>query len=546
MYRILIVDDEPAIVNGLSIMLSKHDELELDILKAFSSVDALEIVRKMRVDILLSDIRMPVITGLQLREKTLECWPDCKTIFLTGYNEFEYVYEAIQKTDTKYILKTENNDVLLKAVFDAITKLNMEKAQLDIVNEAKRKMADLTQLFRKELMESLLNGDNDDISSITQQFEALDMSLNTCDPILLVLGKLNEINPEVKQNEKIEIYCAVQNMLERSFMPDVVHTNTVIAKSEIVFFIQPVNSSFSNSSTYLKGILESVQDNFKETYNVSLSFIISRKFADLSSLHEEYEIMQLIGKRLLKGAQLLIDLSEADAKSLVTSKVLVEDTDNCGFNKMLRKLDKVLEDSYDLEVPGLLSELLGIVKKNFALSYFAGVEKYYSLLMVYVSFINRHNLSNSLNLDLEIEKLIVLDLADDWEKTEKYLVGLGHYLCMYIREKSAHESDLVIARLQSYIRQNPGGDLSLTKLADSVYFNPSYLSRYYKQVTGQNLSDFINSVKIEIAKRRLEDTHFKIDEIALELGFEITSYFTTFFKRLTGMTPRDYRNALIK
>ena len=546
MYRILIVDDEPAIVNGLSIMLSKHDEMELDILKAFSSVDALEIVRKMRVDILLSDIRMPVITGLQLREKTLECWPDCKTIFLTGYNEFEYVYEAIQKTDTKYILKTENNDVLLKAVFDAITKLNMEKAQLDIVNEAKRKMADLNQLFRKELMESLLNGDNDDISSIAQQFEALDMSLNTCDPILLVLGKLNEINPEVKQNEKIEIYCAVQNMLEKSFMPDVVHTNTVIAKSEIVFFIQPVNSSFSNSSTYLKGILESVQDNFKETYNVSLSFIISRKFADLSSLHEEYEIMQLIGKRLLKGAQLLIDLSEADAKSLVTSKVLVEDTDNCGFNKMLRKLDKVLEDSYDLEVPGLLSELLGIVKKNFALSYFAGVEKYYSLLMVYVSFINRHNLSNSLNLDLEIEKLIVLDLADDWEKTEKYLVGLGHYLCMYIREKSAHESDLVIARLQSYIRQNPGGDLSLTKLADSVYFNPSYLSRYYKQVTGQNLSDFINSVKIEIAKRRLEDTHFKIDEIALELGFEITSYFTTFFKRLTGMTPRDYRNALIK
>src|SRR5690606_14704865 len=110
MYRLLIVDDEEIIVNGLYEIFRNIKDLDLDVYKAYSGEEAIEWLNRTRVDIVLTDIRMPGIDGLELLEIIHRSWPQCRVIFLTGYDEFEYVYKAIQHKAVNYILKIEDND----------------------------------------------------------------------------------------------------------------------------------------------------------------------------------------------------------------------------------------------------------------------------------------------------------------------------------------------------------------------------------------------------------------------------------------------------
>lgn len=158
MYRLLIVDDEPVIVNGLVQLFQDNSEFELDIRKAFSSSEALEIAKKTKLDILVSDIRMPQKNGLQLVDEIVYYWPLCRVIFLTGYSEFDYVYEAIRKNVDNYILKTEGIEPIFQAVKAAIDKLDEENRRRLQLEKAQMHYQIASSFLKKELMERVLSG----------------------------------------------------------------------------------------------------------------------------------------------------------------------------------------------------------------------------------------------------------------------------------------------------------------------------------------------------------------------------------------------------
>src|SRR5690606_5511469 len=97
MYRILIVEDEPYIVDSVSALLAEVDDLELDIYPAYTAVEALELIKQRKFDIVLSDILMPGMDGLELQRRINRLWSRCKFIFLTGYDQFEYVQYALKQ-----------------------------------------------------------------------------------------------------------------------------------------------------------------------------------------------------------------------------------------------------------------------------------------------------------------------------------------------------------------------------------------------------------------------------------------------------------------
>jgi Response regulator containing CheY-like receiver domain and AraC-type DNA-binding domain len=118
MYRLLIVDDEPVILEGLVQLFEQLDEPKLDVCQAYSPGEAIELAKRTKIDIVLSDIRMPGKTGLQMIDDIVFYWPDCRIIFLTGYSEFDYIYTAFQKNVESFILKTEEDSVVSMAVYN--------------------------------------------------------------------------------------------------------------------------------------------------------------------------------------------------------------------------------------------------------------------------------------------------------------------------------------------------------------------------------------------------------------------------------------------
>jgi two-component system response regulator YesN len=136
--------------------------------------------------------------------------------------------------------------------------------------------------------------------------------------------------------------------------------------------------------------------------------------------------------------------------------------------------------------------------------------------------------------------------------------SLGHNMVIVDLEKSGSQEDtlvqnnvieqedyktLVIEQIHRFVANNLSAEVSLTSIAAEVHFNPSYLSRYYKQMTGRNLLEYIQSTKLQVAIQLMGDKTLKLNEIAMRVGFDSHSYFTTFFKKKMGVSPQEYRNS---
>ena len=146
---------------------------------------------------------------------------------------------------------------------------------------------------------------------------------------------------------------------------------------------------------------------------------------------------------------------------------------------------------------------------------------------------------------MDIYRLMRMDEHESWEDAIEYIYTLSDVIFNIQREEQNKRADNEIYYIQKYVKGHLNEDLSLVKLAEQVYLNPSYLSRLYKEVTGSNLSDFIDDARVKKAKELLEKGNVKIYEVAKAVGYETASSFTRFFRRMTGYSPQEYRETFM-
>lgn len=445
MYRLLIVDDEPAITNGLVQLFQENPQFELDVCKAYSAREALEIARKMKLDILVSDIRMPQKNGLQLVDEITYYWPQCRTIFLTGYSEFEFVHEALRKNVDNYILKTEGIDPIFQAVQKATCKLDEENRRRIQEEKAKKHFQIAEAFLKNELAERMLNGEPVQTLLSESRYEELSFRIHVDQPAFFLVGRIDKMEEMTK-----EAIQSVQGMFQND-LPSSFVSEYVVFHDHPIWLLQPdpeLLGRFQEKSAspelhwkgimaYMKGILELIQNECEELLGVSVSFGISHNLQGRwDSIRWQYETLLSILQHRAKLGQCMAIV--------------------------------------DIEQAG---------------------------------------------------------------KHEEAMVKVG-------RMQQDDMKSMVIDQIHRYIQEHLSGDVSLTAIADEVHFNPSYLSRYYKQATGHNLLDFIQAKKLEAALHLMRHTNLKLNEIAVRVGFDSHSYFTTFFKKKMGVSPQEYRNSI--
>ncbi|OZB98353.1 response regulator [Paenibacillus sp. XY044] len=443
MYRLLIVDDEPVIVNGLIQLFQENTEFELDVCKAYSAAEALNTAKKMKLDILVSDIRMPQKTGLQLVDEIAYYWPHCRIIFLTGYSEFDYVQAALRKSADNYILKTEGIDPIFRAVAEACHKLDEENCRRVREEKANMHFQIAAPVLKNERVRRMLKGESAASLLTDPRYEELDFRLNTEEPSFLVIGSLDNIE-DLKAQEALE---SVQRAFNNNLPDSIAYEPSVTDEHRVAWLLQPQAEllgrfqhpdpeapAWKGFMAYMKGILELVQNECERLLGASVSFGVS---GDLS-----------------KGWE-------------------------------------TIQDQYNA--------LLGALESRASLG----------------------------------QKMIVIDIEQAHQKSS-------------LDPRQMKQEDMkswVINQIQNFIQHHLSGDVSLTAIAEHVHFNPSYLSRYYKQMTGQNLQEYIQSKKLESALHLMQHTNLKLIDIAARVGFDSHSYFTTFFKKKMGISPQEYRNS---
>ena len=143
-------------------------------------------------------------------------------------------------------------------------------------------------------------------------------------------------------------------------------------------------------------------------------------------------------------------------------------------------------------------------------------------------------------------KLMFSNKLSSTEELTEFFIHLGTIIMDSWDETNTHNTLKIISFLKYHIASHLNGDISLVALSEIVHFNPSYLSRLFKQITGISISDYILTERVDKSKKLLQSSSLKVYEIAQTVGFESVTYFTRVFKSVMNMTPQKYRDMVLK
>lgn len=553
MYRLLIVDDEIEIADELYELFCDLGHPELDVYRTYSSKAALEIFNKIKIDILLTDIKMPGMSGLQLAEAIKENWPECRVIFLTGYEEFDFIYKAVQFQDINYLLKNEKDEKIIESVKNAIYKIENDLKNEDLINKAKHQLDLALPLLRQEYLTDLFYGHKPDTEISQSRFDQLALPFKTDIPMMMLVGRFDGM---MLQYEKTQQFFTLKLFVEKYFPKGLNYVGATSDSNSYVWLIQPGGvlagetekgfdvRQWDNMEDLVKGALESVQTACRKALHTTVSFAVSSEPFLPCDIHEKYVVLKkLINCRIGTGTEML--LSE-DSVPLVAAEENAYTFEKAS-QTLIRDIGKIslLEEYLELDYRKEFFEILFILteplRKITSRNSNIAQERYYSIALVFLRYINQWNLGDKIAFRTGLGLLMHADLHETWQAAVEYLFLLAGVIFDIQKKEQDNRAKDVVSNIQQFIRSNIDKQLSLVMLAEIVHFNPSYLSRFFKQMTGTNIMDYILNVRIEKARELLKDDGLKINDIAAKVGYESSNAFIRFFKKAVGATPQEYR-----
>ncbi|WP_408892008.1 response regulator [Paenibacillus taichungensis] len=538
MYRLLIVDDEEIITDSLYETFARHMPDKLDVCKAYSAAEALTWMRRSRIDIVLTDIRMPGISGLELTEEIQSRWPQCRVIFLTGHSDFDYAYKAFQMTNVRYLLKTEGYDKVMTVVNQVMEEIRQSYSMNEMLEQSLEITSRLAALQQEEYVRKLLQKctPTDSLHEIQAELTRRNIGLQVESPVYLVLGRFNKPPGDHADLERVQ---ASVRVIGSSFIREhAVNTSVTDHYGDAVWLLQPKRENASPDDhfvTYVEGTLELVQEACQSSLGVSIAFTLSGQGYQWSQIPSQYERLRLLQWMKIGDGVSMVLTDKTEEPAMGTSKESVR------ISNRIELMSGYLETGRFQSFYDVFEELANELLQQEVIMERA-METYYHLALMLYSTFNRWGLRHQIP-----DQRSLLHLGDyrSMKDAVYHLYRAADELVHFKQSNEEERANLVTQTICSYIKNNLEKDLSLVRLAELNHFNPSYLSRFFKQETGINLSEFIDDCRIRRAKELLGNTDLMVREVALQVGYEAAHSFTRLFKKLTGMTPQEYRESTL-
>jgi len=547
-HRLLIVDDLPVIVDGLEQLFRQTPRLDLEIAKAYSGEEALEVLRSIPVDIVISDIRMPGIEGIELLKLIKEQWQSCIVIFLTGYTDFHYVKSALSYGSFEYILKVESDDKIISTVERAIEKLELESGNREMMERASNRLRLAIPSLRKEYVRGLLQAKHINPGALHQHFSEIDMPLRADLPVLMFLGRVDNWEDKLSVRDRALLIYAVQNISEELLTERMNGFSYVDDSSKILWLIQPRQHSDEHAPlpptewdriySCARGLLERIQHTCKKLLRLQLSFVIRKSAAEW---HEVSGVFHALKYAFVHDVGRYSEVIIIDSQVKQDGPVLGEQDRNYLRKRRMQLLADCLENNRGVEFKQLFDAMTEIWD-DAQTSYEQNLELYHAISAILLAYIGQNEqLKRELNGRMDLERLYRYDAGQSWHELRDYFALLVDYLAEWSVTRDPEETDKLIGSVHHYIEEHLATDISLNAVAEYVGLNPSYFSRLYKQMTGMGFSEYVNEYRNLKAKELLLNSSKKVNEIAAELGYNSGLAFIRFFKKMNQATPQEYR-----
>ena len=551
MLKLLIVDNERIIVESLLDLFESNGRIELEVYGAYSSLEALELLRRTRIDIVLSDIRMPGMNGLELQREIVKEWPWCKVIFLTGYDDFDYIHQAVRNGGIDYLLKMEGNEAIVCAVEKAAAELYEAVESRQLIEHAKRQLLLARPLLLQEYLMDVVQGDADAHRRREVRFTELNLRLDSEDQVLLVIGRVDDWRDGLSNSDRQLLLYAIANIAEEYFAKASRCVSVSFERNKLLWLIQTAGDAEAGSTRstkasrnqlirFIHGMIETVQYACKQYLKLSLSFAAADTMRAWEETPEQFHTLKrLFGRGLGLGKEFILLDRQAPGGQVQESAIQTQ-----AMRSQLEKLSAMsayLENGqrqhFEVEYTKLMDMAADLKRPDEYLK----LEIYASLVAIFLSYMNRWGLHAEIGQAFDLGRMASLDAHQNWHEVEAYFSSLADRLFEQ-KQLDQHSSEgSLIRHVQLYVEHNLAGDLSLTRIGEVVGYNPYYLTRLYKHRTNEGLTEFIIRCRLAKAKKLLADSHMVVQDISKAVGFMTEQSFYRFFKKAAGCTPQEYR-----
>ncbi|MGL4911686.1 MAG: response regulator [Romboutsia sp.] len=492
MHKVYLLDDEPMILEGLRYIIP-WEEYGFEIVgSAKNGQEGYEEIINKEVDLIVSDIMMPKMTGLELIERLKKENYKAKFIVMSAFQEFEYAKKAIEIGAENYLLKPIDEDELSN---------NIKNIQEILRKESKQKKE--RKLIENNYILDIFK--NESIENIDNKLEELGVNTYSehekfCAVIVEVKNSSKDIEAILsdKSKEYGFLFCVESNSKAVILLSIKEHKNVIEKLTDIK------NEYISNDGA---------------TVYIS----IGRKINKISELNKSYKTAE--------------EVSEFKMVYPNISWIKEYKEENCyssNINKEIEEIKDIIMDKNYTETLEIIKALFAKVKEESTSPKVIKLKAIEIFLNVY-NYFNDSKIIKGLNEYLE--RVINKDTVDDIEDEVINMI-----MFMQSKLKNTEESiSPIIIKLLQHIEKNYKNDLNLKEISEKLNVNAIYLGQLFQKETGILFSDYINNFRVNRAKELLIDTSLKASEIGDLVGYANKNYFYRKFKDLVGITPSEWR-----
>ncbi len=528
-YSVLIVDDDKRIRSGL-INSIDWNNMGFDIPNQADSVSsALAFFSQQRVDVLITDIRMPGGSGLELCQRVSALYPKTTILVLSGFSDFEYAQQAIQ-FGVKYYLTKPTDLVQFRTVLsDVYHRLESERKAVMRVNEIEKRYNQTVQLLIEQLCVDISYGTVRNDTSFRNFLEENRIVF----PYTFYCVASCELKNKSADTKYGDMYLLdlLANFINMHFKA-----------YEIIFYtyrmnVYSINILFNyNDAQLLRQAVDQLNINCAQILNLEINMVISGSTTSLEGVAECYnQIHKLTDDSITTKHPTYVANENSNSKELPWDSSYIKEV----INQLLSYISSCEED-----------KAFNLIDRLFSHSVTTHIDYCKDLFMRLIFAIEQHITFYNLQLsDIWGECSQMVKNAQKLQSVQEICDSLKDCISQIIatmQKSRSSFSNKLVDQIKQYIENHFTEDISLYSSSENVHLSPSYISRIFKKSTGCNFVEYLTTVRINKAKELLANTNIKVYEVAEMVGYKSTKHFSMVFKGQVGVTPLNYKKSVFQ
>ncbi|WP_028611583.1 response regulator [Paenibacillus harenae] len=538
MLTMIIADDEDIVREGLSLVIPWSDYGIEIVGLADNGVTAYELCRELQPDILCTDIRMPMMDGLEVAQKLLEDASGTRVILISGVQDFEYAKTALSLEAEAYVLKPVKIPELIEVIQKVTHNIQMERSRVQTTERLRKQLQDSLPALRERLLVQLISGYYSNEYEAYEKASYYHVPFQKGEPVIVGLLQLDDYKTTLEaynEEKKQLLFFAIHNVV--SELLGVADSGFAFAntlENELVILFNCKSIQGNRHMILCDEIVKCIGQFVKVSVSIGMGSAVT-SILDLSRSYQEAR--SAIQYTFFSGKSSVITIDDLD-QNLETREHYrhIYQIENQLLTMLkLGDTDRVISLSDTMFNDVILSNM--------------SVEQVYNLCTEFIFHLAR----NLHELDESYEAIIGTSLNETLEQIKGignidtlrvYIANLLSITSTYFFKKHHSKNQKIVNKIKMYIETNYMENITIQQLAEEVYLSPKYMCQIFKKKNNETIIEHLTKLRVEKAKILMKSPDLKLFEIAEMVGFENATYFTTVFKKLTGMIPGKFRESL--